>query len=123
MDRVKIFVRKNWLYIIAFLAVFILGFNAFYSNSKIEKLNKTIVEKEYENKLLNEKLQKQKAVSDSLQVKTDSLILIWESKTKESIIKEIKNKNHETYIRILNASDDEQLSIISKWLSKKSNNR
>ncbi|HNQ21083.1 MAG TPA: hypothetical protein PKI46_08490 [Bacteroidales bacterium] len=123
MDRIKVFLRKNWLYVIAFLVVFILGFNAFYSKSKIEKLNKTIVEKEYENKLLNEKLKKQKVVSDSLQVKVDSLIVIWETNTKENIIKEIKNKNHETYIRIINASDDEQLSIISKWLSKKSNSR
>jgi len=113
MDKITMD-KITWLY----LLVLVLASSLVYVGFRIGGLNKTIEAKELENKILNDQLEKQQSITDSLQRKTDSLLVIWKSKTKDYMINEIKSKNRETYLRIINANIDEQISIAAKWLSE-----
>ena len=123
MDRIKLFFKNNWKTITVVIILFLLGFRLFHTESKLEKLNKTIIEKEFENKQLEEKLKNQEEISGSLKLKVDSLKLQWENTSKEKIEKDIKSKYDEKRNIISDANLDEQLSIFSKRFPQKSNSK
>lgn len=117
------FLKKNWLYVLLVCIVFFIGFKLFYSNKSIDTLNQSIIEKEYENKLLKQQLTVQKATSDSLKKVTDVLYEKWKHTSTIKVINNIKNKNEKERTYIINANNDEQFIIFSSWLSKENSNR
>ena len=117
------FLKKNWLYVLLVCIVFFIGFKLFYSNKSIDTLNQSVIEKEYENKLLKQQLTVQKATSDSLKKVTDVLYEKWKSTSTIKVINNIKNKNEKERTYIINANNDEQFIIFSSWLSKENSNR
>ena len=117
------FLKKNWLYVLLVCIVFFIGFKLFYSNKSIDTLNQSVIEKEYENKLLKQQLTVQKATSDSLKKVTDVLYEKLKSTSTIKVINNIKNKNEKERTYIINANNDEQFIIFSSWLSKENSNR
>lgn len=122
MDRLKTFFKNNWKILALIVILFIIGFKLFHSSNKVKELNKTIIEKEFENKQLQKQLESQEKISDSLKIEVDSLTKQWENTPKEKIVKDIKIKYDEKRNVILNANGDEQLNFLSSWLSQKSGN-
>jgi len=116
------FLKKNWLYIVLCITLFFIGFKLFYSNKTVELLNKTIIEKEYANKLLNEQLIKQKHVSDSLRINVDVYYKKWKESSTSQVINVINNKYDKERVKVINANTDKQFSIFTGWLSEKTCN-
>jgi hypothetical protein len=115
------FLKTKWLYILLFITLFFIGFKLFYSTKTNDQLNTQVIEKQYENKLLNDYLIIEKHKSDSIKKQVDSLYQYWKSHPISQII------NIHTYdkerVEILNANNDKQFVIFAKWLSKTNSNR
>jgi|GEM_PF-6729713 hypothetical protein len=114
------FIKKNWVYVILIIALFLACFKLFYSNKTLQTINNTVVSKEAENKLLTEQLVLQKKISDSLKVEIDSLYKKWQATNTTQIINLIHNNYDKDRVQILIANNDKQFTIFSEWLSKKS---
>jgi len=115
------FLKKYWLYILLAIALFVVGFKLFYNNKNVDQLNQSVIEKQYENKLLNQYLEIEKRKSDSLKIEIDSLYKIWQTNSTTIIIN--NNKHDKERLEILTANNDKQFIIFSKWVSKTNSNK
>lgn len=113
--------KKYWLYILLIIVLFIVGFKLFYNNKNVNQLNQSVIEKQYENKLLNQFLEIEKRKSDSLKIEIDSLYKKWQTNSTINIIN--NNKHDKERLTILTANNDKQFIIFSKWLSKTNSNK
>jgi hypothetical protein len=115
------FLKKNWLYVLLVIILFVVGFKLFYNNKNVDQLNKSVIEKQYENKLLNQYLEIEKRKSDSLKIEIDSLYKKWQTNSTVNIIN--NNKHDKERLTILTANNDKQFIIFTKWLSKTNSNK
>jgi hypothetical protein len=115
------FLKKYWLYILLAIILFVVGFKLFYNNKNVNQLNQSVIEKQYENKLLNQYLEIEKRKSDSLKIEIDSLYKKWQTNSTVNIIN--NNKHDKERLEILTANNDKQFIIFSKWVSKTNSNK
>ena len=116
-------VKKYWLYIVLFVVLFYIGFKLFYSNKKIELLDKTLIELEYRSELLNAQYIKQHNENDSLRKINNALFEDWKNRNVRVQIIKIKQKHDKERIKLVDTSLDNQFKFFTNWLSKENNNR
>lgn len=116
-------VKKYWLYIVLVLLLFYAGFKLFYSNKKVETLDKTLIELEYKGELLNAKYIKEHKENDSLRKINNALFEDWKNKNVRVQIVKIKEKHDKERIKLIDTSLDNQFKFFANWLSKENINR
>jgi len=102
----------------ALLAFVLVGYH-FYKRAEVRRMEEAVLETERENERLSSLLGEQRKTSDSLRRMADTLRATWLEEGREIIIEKIKNKYREDYIAISNAGADEQIRLLTEWLSKR----
>lgn len=116
-------VKKYWLNIVLVILLFYAGFKLFYSNKKVELLDKTLIELEYKGKLLDEKYYKEHTVNDSLRKVNKALFDEWKRRGITKKITQIKYKHGKERIKLIDTSLDNQFKFFSNWLPKENSTR
>lgn len=115
--------KKYWLNIVLIVLLFLTGFKLFYSNKKVESLDKTLIELEYKGELLNQRYINEHSENDSLRKINTALYEDWKRISVTQKVSKIKYKYEKERIKLVDTSLDNQFKFFTNWLSKEDNNR